>query len=576
MSQRFKSSYNYFEKKSNLTGKVVKGLLEPKPVAPTRPRDCIVPVETAMDLFCGTVERYRVNGGDIAAGGRADLEARLADHLAGEALLAVDPVTRTGATAWHIVRLEKTPEFPQPFAVACNLAAEFAERGVPTLLEVTEGGKGHYRLWVFHAVPVDAARVADTLSSAVSSHGLPPSSVAPTCRGEFIDLPLQKESALLQRRVFVNTVGKPLRNQAEALAAVERVSLDTVLALADKAVAPAETKKAANEPVKVKKTAAPSETAKTPPPVTAPAKAQEKRPSKDYVPAPAIKAASDSAKPTTAPPSTVRISHPETPRIRKSADATALSADPDRLVFRAGDAVYSLPKKAVRCVLDAAALLPAPGELAPLAGWIAWEGRHIQVRLLRSDQETPLPGKRVLVLGNGSPFGIIADLAAAPVAGADTEELDPDTLALAFTGGSAGIQPGSRMTCIVARCGTVTVGFAADAVRWVLAPGQAERKRDALVYGGRTIPAEALFGKRDNPIDGDTVRRARVHRDRYIVLAGAEETAVHVDDILGIGNLVFAGWLGDIAAGKRVRIIGYGASDMAAGPVLVCESSDAG
>ena len=128
--------------------------------------------------------------------------------------MLVNPVDRHGMTAWHIIDFSLSDDIVHPFSKAREFADALDGKGVPSLVEVAEGGKGYYHLWILHEKPVEAGLVSNILREFGSAvMGYEPVVIPSDEADSYIPLPLQYESLLLQRRVFVNTVGKRIKDQ---------------------------------------------------------------------------------------------------------------------------------------------------------------------------------------------------------------------------------------------------------------------------------------------------------------------------------------------------------------------------
>ncbi|MCD6308807.1 MAG: chemotaxis protein CheW [Candidatus Latescibacteria bacterium] len=224
MSARFKSPDSYFKNKSGLTKQVLR-----VPVKKSARKHAAVALPLALlrDRFCSTAERFRIDEeGTFVTGIGAsfDIDDALERHLSGDATVSVDPVSSSGLTAWHAVVFDIAASIDHPFSKAREYAGMLEKRGIGTLLEVGEGGKGHYRVWIFHQTPVPSSATADALARLGESLfgftvAVQPAADAET--GEFVTLPFQGESMLLQRGVLVNSVGKKIKDQRAALESAE-------------------------------------------------------------------------------------------------------------------------------------------------------------------------------------------------------------------------------------------------------------------------------------------------------------------------------------------------------------------
>jgi chemotaxis signal transduction protein len=225
---RFKSKDDYFSKHSGLAERV----LAVKPPKPGRKRavESAIPATLLRVHFCKTGESFEIEGQGRFRKGEYPLDDALRSHLNGEATVLVNPLSNSGETAFTVVRFNISEEMDLPFSKARQYADELLHYGVPSLIEVAEGGKGHYHLWIFHEEPTPAWQFSEALIRLGKKvFGILLETV-PSVRGEeYIPLPLQGESILLQRRVFVNAVGKMIKDQGNVLQNIESCSKDRAL-----------------------------------------------------------------------------------------------------------------------------------------------------------------------------------------------------------------------------------------------------------------------------------------------------------------------------------------------------------
>ncbi len=228
---RFKSKDDYFSRRSGLAEQVIAAKPQPQPQpqqppsskqAKRRGVENAVPSPLLRVHFCKTVERFEITGKGKFHKGEYPLDDALQSHLDGETTLLVSPLSPSGETAFTVVRFDLSEEMDHPFSKARQYADELQKYGIPGLIEVTEGGKGHYHLWLFHEQPVPAAPFSEALVRLGRRlFGLALETVPPVSGDASIPLPLQGESVLLQRRVFVNAVGKMIKEQGSVLQSIE-------------------------------------------------------------------------------------------------------------------------------------------------------------------------------------------------------------------------------------------------------------------------------------------------------------------------------------------------------------------
>ena len=216
---RFKSKDDYFAKRSGFTERVIS--VKPQKTR-KRTLEPAIPLTMLRVHFCKTVDSFEIAGKGRFRKGEYPLDDALRSHLDGDATVLVNPLSHAGETAFTVVRFDLSEQMAHPFSRAREFADELEKLGIPSLIEVAEGGKGHYHLWIFHEEPVLAWRFSD----AIIRFGREVFGVfletVPSVRGdEYMPLPLQGESVLLQRRVFVNSVGKMIRDQGNVLRTIE-------------------------------------------------------------------------------------------------------------------------------------------------------------------------------------------------------------------------------------------------------------------------------------------------------------------------------------------------------------------
>ncbi len=217
---RFKSKEDYFSKRTGLAEKV----LMVKPPRPGRKRglESAIPAALLRVHFCKTVDYFQIEGRGKYSKGEFPLDDALREHLNGESTVLVNPLSHAGETAFTVVRFDVSEMMGHPFSKARKFSEELKNYGIPSSIEVAEGGKGHYHLWIFHEEPVVAWPFSESLiQMGKKLFGILLETV-PSIRGEeYLPLPLQGESMLLQRRVFVNAVGKMIKDQGNVLQNLE-------------------------------------------------------------------------------------------------------------------------------------------------------------------------------------------------------------------------------------------------------------------------------------------------------------------------------------------------------------------
>ncbi|MHB9029488.1 MAG: chemotaxis protein CheW [Candidatus Latescibacterota bacterium] len=215
-ASRFKSKDDYFSKRSGLAERV----LAVKPPKPGRKRavESAIPATLLRVHFCKTGESFEIEGQGRYRKGEYPLDDALRSHLNGEATVLINPLSNSGETAFTVVGFDISEAMDLPFSKARQYADELQNYGIPSVIEVAEGGKGHYHLWIFHEEPTAAWQFSEALIRLGQKiFGILLETV-PSVRGEeYIPLPLQGESMLLQRRVFVNAVGKMIKDQGNVL-----------------------------------------------------------------------------------------------------------------------------------------------------------------------------------------------------------------------------------------------------------------------------------------------------------------------------------------------------------------------
>lgn len=212
---RFKSKDDYFSKRSDLARRVIES--EPQK-HPKKGVFTSVPVSLVNDLFCRTTDSFEIEGRGHFTAGEYSLDEALLKHLSGDETVKVNPLSHNGETVWNVVRFVLSDTMDHPFTKAKQFADELQSHDIRSLIEVTEGGKGDYHLWIFHEEPVDGQALADALVRLGRKLFGQLLETAPSRDKEvYIPLPLQGDSLLFQHRVFVNGVGKMIKDQSSVL-----------------------------------------------------------------------------------------------------------------------------------------------------------------------------------------------------------------------------------------------------------------------------------------------------------------------------------------------------------------------
>ncbi len=221
---RFKSRDDYFSKQSGLTKKVIK--VKPKKSRKQPKIADSLPPLLFVSVFCQSSDRFEIDGEGRYTKADYDLSRAVQRHLDGEITLLVDPISDLGKTLWITVSFDLSDTMQHPFAKLNEYAKAMNDFNMPTCTEVTDGGKGHYRLWIFFENPIDVNKSSDSLKKlGMKLFGTAPV-VFPDNGGiTYSPMPLQGEMLLLQRGVYVNNVGKMIRNQTHVLEKIERCSL---------------------------------------------------------------------------------------------------------------------------------------------------------------------------------------------------------------------------------------------------------------------------------------------------------------------------------------------------------------
>ncbi len=579
MSARFKSRDDYFSKHSDLTRKVLAA--EPKKKTP-RKRSAVAEIgsELFCRVFCTTVERYEIEGEgrfEVSGGGFGDALER---HLEGSAAVLVNPCSSDGMTGWNVVFFDLSGDMDQPFSRAQDFAKKLDEAGIPTLLEVAEGGKGHYHLWIIHEKPVSAHSSSRAfLSLGRDIFGCDLDTIPAPGSDAYLPLPLQGETALLQRGVFVNAVGKMIRDQRVVLESFTPCSAEAFQAFLDKTASSL------------------SETATIDEELTETAESADKAPvsiitreeidrnlgrsSKKPVSSAPVKSAPDK------PVQSVHDKPEKTASVKPERKAPKKPSPRAKTVSRptvsaivaawAGENLIGVDASIVRQVVIPDDIEPFPSKDSPLAGIMRYGGRRIHVtdaaRLVGgAGHTTTLFGTRAIVMERGGDMIALlvhtiagykrvasvreTDVSAGgfPVAFCEGET-EPvqliDTGAL-FGGGESGSSRIKRSeTGMFLVIGQAGVSYAVDAssVAAVLSAKSATTKNgvSTVAYKGNRVQCVSLGRILDpgrvKPVDEDA--RGRI----VIVGDGDTMTALGVDTVAGVMRLDYEG---DTGVGGRV------------------------
>lgn len=165
-------------------------------------------------LFFVTGEYYKVDDGSAFQRGERPIDELIERHLSGDITLSVNPLSKNGETAWHVVKFSLADDVQHPFSKARTFVDELTAWNIPAVIEVAEGGKGHYHVWIFHEAPIPAAPFTRALRAyGKEKTGIDPTVVPDDDFRDYFPVPLQGELSLMQRCVFVNTVGKMVKDQ---------------------------------------------------------------------------------------------------------------------------------------------------------------------------------------------------------------------------------------------------------------------------------------------------------------------------------------------------------------------------
>jgi chemotaxis signal transduction protein len=216
---RFKSKDDYFSKKSGLTERVIQANPQ-KP--PKKETESNILVTLLRVHFCKTVDSFEIKGEGKFRKGEYSLDDALSRHLAGDANVLINPLSHSGETAFSLVKFDLSPEMDQPFNKARQFADELLKYGIPSQIEITGGGNGHYHLFIFHEEPIPGRPFSEALirlGHKLFSFYL---ETTPQITGDsYVSLPLQREETPFHRTVFVDDFGKMIKDQIAVLRAIE-------------------------------------------------------------------------------------------------------------------------------------------------------------------------------------------------------------------------------------------------------------------------------------------------------------------------------------------------------------------
>ncbi|MDP2983137.1 MAG: chemotaxis protein CheW [Candidatus Latescibacter sp.] len=216
---RFKSKDDYFSRKSGFAERIIQA--KPQKFR-KKALESNIPLTLLRVHFCKTVDSFEIEGEGRFRMGEYSLDDALSRHLAGDANVLVNPLSHTGETAFSLVKFDLSPEMDLPFSKARQYADELLKQGISSQIEVTGGGKGHYHVLIFHEEPIPGRLFSEALVRfGHELFGIYLDTVPPLTGDAYVPLPLQGEEVLLQRRVFVNTVGKMIKDQAHVLRTIE-------------------------------------------------------------------------------------------------------------------------------------------------------------------------------------------------------------------------------------------------------------------------------------------------------------------------------------------------------------------
>ncbi len=574
MTARFKSGGDYFEKKSGLTKKVLK-LERGTPVPKRKKRTGHVGSAIMKARFCVTVERYRFeDSGDMYTLGvdGFDLDGALDGHLSGEVTMAVDPLSADDLTCWHMIEFDIGAGIDQPFSKAKVCAEKLDSLNIATILEVGQGGKGHYRLWMFHEEAVGAGPVTGALAKVLSTLIGEPVAVYPDPGGqaEFVTLPLQGESVLLQRGVFVNSVGKKIKDQHEHLESIETVKSASLHALIEDRDAGRKTESARPD----EDEAVPAEIS---PDAEAPPEKAETKPETPEIPEETSETSADTSPAPSTPAAEESPYQPGTrlPGLKESGMPLPIDAPDTLVVFKLGGGSFGIDASVVRRIGAVSDVEPLPVSSETCMGSMRCGDSACSVHFgrpvfgLPRDGGDAAPGNVIVMTGeDGTVFGLAVDRvveilriprsSAYETSSGDTPMVS-GFLVLPGDGGRIGMaeslhvsracmereeRPGREFSpdevfLLFSRAGTL-LAFPVTDVEEVGVLSSADEGRTEIDFHGRTIPhldIPALFGPDATPPrSGNGGGRNRPRR--MIVGKRADGMySVAADTILGTGHL---------------------------------------
>lgn len=224
---RFKSRDDYFSKKTNLAKKVLD--THKKDTADTTANDSI-DTDAFIRVFYGSTAKKRFD----SSTGAKSLTDSVDRHLRGDSTLSIMPAGPEGTVPWHVVLFSTSTGMDHPFTKAKTFCDKLSGHGIATQIEVTGEGKGHYHVWIFHVEQVDPEPLTKALSKLCDTLFDEEVDIHPASKGDntYTKLPMQGESVIMQRSVFVNSVGKMHKNQTTVLKEIiptDQATIDTFI-----------------------------------------------------------------------------------------------------------------------------------------------------------------------------------------------------------------------------------------------------------------------------------------------------------------------------------------------------------
>ena len=556
---RFKSNDDYFSKRSGLARQVI----EKKPQKRQKKSlDTSIPVSIMSEIFCQTIDRFEISDKGRFETGEYSLDEALIQHLAGGESIKINPLSQSGEAEWNVVHFALSGKMDHPFTKAKQFSEKLLSFGIQSYIEVAGRGKGDYHLWIFHEKPVNGRAVAEALNRlGLKLFGID-LEMAPSMEGaQYIPLPLQGESILFQRCVFVNSVGKMIRNQRSFLLNIERTPGEAVEAFleemqVDITKTPVDKTHMTRFPDMVKKTAKPSgQPVKSPSKETA---AQDEKPVKRAAGTPSSH--KKIVQKTTLTGQTTIDKVPEISRV---------------VLFTVNGNVYGLDAGSVDSVQMSGSMSAIHCPETPLSGSIQANGKILPVIdagfLFEGVVKTQSPGSRILIIKGTSGFaGLLVDgtsgirkvqsVTGKPsggevparefvVSGVDVDGykesipwIDHEKI-VAYTNAenNDNERPGAEKDThlVIFRTGDVVYGFPADSVHEILVlsdmhsiQGPDGLSRRAVRYGKSYIPLIDI--RERSSIQADSVLNGE-KGGRLLVISGKESLAgVIADNIEGI------------------------------------------